>query len=201
MTSAAFTPWLWLAGLLVLSGCASRAPVSPAGSEADWLAHQAALQTLTHWRVQGRIAVRTASEGWSANFDWQQRGEDYRIRVRGPFGQGAVELHGNSLGVWLKRADQPPVFALNPEALLEQETGWQLPLAGLGSWLRGLPVAGGQPNIAWDEQGRLLEIEQNGWQISYSRYLTQGDLQLPEKLRMQRDSLRVKFIIDGWQTS
>lgn len=201
MTPAAFTPWLWLAGLLVLSGCASRAPVSPAGSEADWLAHQTALETLTHWRVQGRIAVRTASEGWSANFDWQQRGEDYRIRVRGPFGQGAVELHGNSLGVWLKRADQPPVFALNPEALLEQETGWQLPLAGLGSWLRGLPVPGGQPNIAWDEQGRLLEIEQNGWQISYSRYLTQGDFQLPEKLRMQRDSLRVKFIIDGWQTS
>jgi len=201
MTSAAFTPWLWLAGLLVLSGCASRAPVSPAGSEADWLARQAALETLTHWRVQGRIAVRTASEGWSANFDWKQRGKDYRIRVRGPFGQGAVELRGNSLGVWLKRADQPPVFALNPEALLEQETGWQLPLTGLGSWLRGLPVPGGQPNIAWDEQGRLLEIEQNGWQISYSRYLTQGDLQLPEKLRMQRDSLRVKFIIDGWQTS
>jgi outer membrane lipoprotein LolB len=201
MTSAAFTRWLWLAGFLVLSACATRPPVSPADSQANWLARQAVLETLTHWRVQGRIAVRTASEGWSAHFDWKQRGEDYRIRVRGPFGQGAVELHGNGLGVWLKRADQPPVFALNPEALLEQETGWQLPVAGLSSWLRGLPVPGGQTDIAWDAQGRLLQIEQNGWQISYSRYLAQGDLQLPEKLRMQRDSLQVKFIIDGWQTS
>ena len=143
MTFAVFTRWVWLAGLLVLSGCATRPPVSPADSEANWLAHQAALETLTHWRVQGRIAVRTDSEGWSANFDWKQQGEDYRIRVRGPFGQGAVELHGNGRGVWLKRADQPPVFALNPEALLEQETGWQLPVEGLSSWLRGLPVPGG----------------------------------------------------------
>jgi len=201
MTSAAFTRWVWLAGFLVLGSCATRPPVSPPGSEASWLAHQAELETLTHWRVQGRIAVRTASEGWSANFDWQQGGEEYRIRVRGPFGQGAVELHGNGLGVWLKRADQPPVFAQNPEALLEQETGWQLPVAGLASWLRGLPVPGGQPDIAWDEQGRLLRIEQNGWQISYSRYLAQKEFQLPEKLRMQRDSLQVKFIIDDWQTS
>ena len=201
MSAAAFTRWVWLAGFLVLSGCATRPAVSPADSEASWLAHQTALETLTHWRVQGRIAVRTASEGWSAHFDWKQRGEDYRIRVRGPFGQGAVELHGNGLGVWLKRTDQPPVFALNPEALLEQETGWQLPVAGLSSWLRGLPVPGGQPDIAWDTQGRLLKIEQNGWRISYSRYLLQSDFQLPEKLRMQRDSLQVKFIIDVWQTS
>jgi len=200
MTSAAFTRWLWLAAFLILSGCATRPAVSPVDAEASWLARQAILETLTDWRIQGRIAVRTASEGWSAHFDWKQRGEDYRIRVRGPFGQGGVELHGNGQGVWLKREDQPPVFALNPEELLERETGWQLPVAGLSSWLRGLPVPGGQPDIAWDTQGRLLKIEQNCWQISYSRYLVQGDLQLPEKMRLQHDSLQVKFIIDGWQT-
>lgn len=200
MRSAAFIPCLWLAGLLVLSGCATRPPVSPIAAEASWLARQATLEELTDWRVEGRIAVRTADEGWSAHFDWKQRGEDYRIRVRGPFGQGAVELQGNGQGVWLKRVDQPPVFALNPEELLEQETGWQLPVAGLSSWLRGLPVPGGTPDIVWDAQGRLLKIDQNGWQISYSRYRVQGDFQLPEKLRMQHNSLQVKFIIDGWQT-
>jgi outer membrane lipoprotein LolB len=62
-------------------------------------------------------------------------------------------------------------------------------------------VPGGQADIAWDAQGRLLQIDQNGWQINYSRYLAQDDLQLPEKLRMQRDSVRVKFIVDVWQTS
>ena len=201
MMSAVFPRWLWLAAVVVLSACATRPPVPPAVSQASWLAHSAALQALTHWGVQGRMAVRTDTEGWTAHFDWKQRGEEYLIRVRGPFGPGAVELQGNGSGVWLKRADQPPVFAHNPEALLEQETGWQLPLAGLSSWLRGLPVPGGQPTMAWDERGRLLQIQQDGWEISYSRYLAQGQFQLPEKLRMQRDSLQVKFIIDGWQTS
>jgi len=78
---------------------------------------------------------------------------------------------------------------------------WRRWHVSLSSWLRGLPVPGGQPTMAWDEQGRLSQIEQDGWQISYSRYLAQDQLQLPEKLRMQRDSLQVKFIIDGWQTS
>ncbi len=202
MISAVFTRWAWLvASVVVLSACATRPSVSPEDSKANWLAHQAAVQTLTHWQVKGRIAVRSASEGWTAHFDWEQRGEDYRIRVRGPFGQGAVELQGDGAGVWLKRTDQPPLYALNPEALLEQETGWRLPVGGLSSWLRGLPVPGGEPTIAWDARGRVLEIEQDGWQINYSRYLPQGDLQLPGKFRMTRESLQVKFILDGWQTS
>ena len=201
MSSATYPRWLWLAVVAFLTACATRPAVSPTVSEASWLQHRAALQALTHWEVRGRMAVRTETEGWTAHFDWKQRDEEYLIRLRGPFGQGAVELHGDGQGVWLRRADHAPVFALNPETLLEQETGWQLPVAGLSSWLRGLPVPEGQPTISWDEQGRLLQIDQDGWRISYSRYSLQGVLQLPAKLRMQRDSLQVKFILDGWQTS
>ncbi len=201
MRFAVITPWLWLAGVLLLHGCATRAPVIAPAPEASWLAHRQTLEALTDWRVQGRVAVRAAAEGWNAHFDWQQQGEDYRIRLRGPFGQGAVEMHGNTLGVWLKRADRPAVFALNPEALLAQETGWRLPVAGLSSWLRGLPVPGGDPNIQWDASGRLVQMQQNGWQIDYSRYLVQGELQLPGKLQLKRDSIQVRFVIDGWQTS
>lgn len=201
MKSSASMPWVWLAGLLLLSACATRAPLVAPAPEASWLAHRETLEALTEWRVQGRVAVRVGEEGWNAHFDWQQQGGDYRIRLRGPFGQGAVEMHGNTLGVWLQRADSPAVFALNPEALLEQETGWRLPVAGLSSWLRGLPVPGEKPGIQWDAAGRLVQIEQNGWQIDYSRYLAHGELQLPGKLQLRRDSIQVKFVIDDWQTS
>jgi outer membrane lipoprotein LolB len=183
-----------------LAACATRPPVSVPATQAAWLAHRASIESLTHWQVQGRVAVRADDEGWSAHFDWKQTDQDYQIRLRGPFGQGAVELHGNGQGVWLKRADQAPVFAVNPERLLQQETGWRLPVAGLSSWLRGLPVAEDEhSNLQWDEHGRLLEVEQNGWQIVYRSYELQGDLQLPEKLQLSRDSLLVKFVIDDWQ--
>ena len=126
-------------------------------------------------------------------------GNDYRIRLRGPFGQGAVELHGGQHGVWLKRADQPAIFAQNPEVLLQQQTGWQLPVTGLSAWLRGLPVGDSDPVVQWDAQGRLLHIGQNGWLIDYQRYLEKGDLSLPKKLRLKRESIQVRFVVDDWQ--
>ena len=181
-------------------GCAAQPPRPGPQAQSAWLQHRATLEALHDWQVQGRVALRTDDEGWSANFDWQQRGSDYRIRLRGPFGQGAVELHGNELGVWLQQAEQLPVFALDAETLLEQQTGWRLPVAGLAAWLRGVPVAGTESELAWDAQGRLQHLAQNGWQIDYQRYLEKNALMLPQKLRLQRDSVRVKFIIDDWQT-
>ena len=146
---------LWWFNVLLLSACATRPPAPPA-DPAAWRAHRAALENLSQWQVQGRVGVRAGEEGWNASFDWQQQDQDYRIRLRGPFGQGAVELHGNDQGVWLKQADRPPVFALDPETLLERETGWWLPVSGLRFWLRGLPVPDSESEYRWDAQGSLV---------------------------------------------
>jgi len=199
MTFADGTRWLWLLIPVLAVGCATRPPVAAPEAEPAWLEHRAALEALRDWQVQGRVALSTDNEGWNASFDWQQRGKNYRIRLRGPFGQGAVELHGGQHGVWLKRADQPAVFAHNPDVLLQQQTGWQLPVTGLSAWLRGLPVADGDPVIRWDAQGRLLHIGQSGWSIDYQRYLEKGGLSLPKKLRLKRDSIQVRFVVDSWQ--
>ena len=188
-------------GVLLVSACATRPAVTPSANESVWLAHQASVQSLGDWQVQGRVAVSREQEGWSANFDWQQRGEEYRIRLRGPFGQGAVELYGTAAGVWLKRREQPTVYAHDAEALLEAETGWQLPLNGFGSWLRGLPEAD-EPatTLDWDADGHLRLLQQADWKINYRRYQLVKDVSLPDRLRLSRDSLLVKVVIDQWQT-
>ncbi|MGD2074389.1 MAG: lipoprotein insertase outer membrane protein LolB [Gammaproteobacteria bacterium] len=187
--------------ILAFAGCAVRPPVHEPAAEAAWLAHRASLEALTRWQVQGRVAVRAGDEGWSANFDWHQQGEEYRIRLRGPFGQGAVELHGNAQGVWLRHAEGKRVFARDPETLVEQETGWRLPVSGLRSWLLGLPAAEVQADYQWDAQGTLVQIEQAGWHIDYNRYQQSGPLRLPARLRLERDSLKLRFVIDNWRLS
>ncbi len=188
-----------LLAALLMSACATRPKIPEPAAESVWLDRQATLAALHDWQAKGRVALRTGEEGWSAGFDWQQRGENYRIRLRGPFGRGAVELHGNAQGVWLRRADQPAVFALNPEDLLQQQTGWRLPVTGLAAWLRGLPVRDPAPVLQWDAQGRLLHIGQDGWSIDYQRYMDSAGLSLPKKLRLQRDAIQVRFVIDDWQ--
>lgn len=184
---------------MLLAGCATRPPLGEPASESVWLAHRSALETLTHWQVQGRVGVRAGEDGWNASFDWWQQGEAYRIRLRGPFGQGAVELAGDERGVWLTQADHPALFARDAEALLQRETGWRLPVSGLSAWLRGMPAAVPESRYAWDEQGRLQHIEQSGWRIDYRVYQQADALQLPAKLDLQRDTVRVKFVLDTWQ--
>jgi outer membrane lipoprotein LolB len=192
---------LVLACLLALLGaCATRpAPDAVTAPESAWLAHRASVETLQDWRIEGRVAVRSDNDGWSADFDWRQTGDSYRIRMRGPFGRGAVELRGDSTGVWLQRQDRPPVYARSAERLLRDETGWELPVLGLGDWLRGLPAAAEPAALDWDGRGRLRKLQQDGWSIDYRRYREVGQRQLPDRMRLSRDSLLVKLVIDEWQ--
>jgi len=189
----------WIIWLLVISGCATQPSITPPADEAVWLAHQARAQALTTWQVRGRVAISREQEGWNASFDWQQREEEFRIRLRGPFGQGAIELHGSPAGVWLKQKDRPPVYARDAEALLAAETGWRLPVAGMSSWLRGLPEMDATATFDWDAEGHLRHLTQSNWEIDYRRYQVVDGMPLPDRLRLSRDALRVKVVIDHWQ--
>ncbi len=185
--------------VLLLHACATRPPPAEPAPAAAWQAHQAQVQSLTSWEARGRVAIHNGDEGWQAAFDWRQQGGNYRLRLRGPFGQGAVELSGDPAGVWLRRADRQPVYARSVDQLLLAETGWRLPVRGLQDWLRGLPVADAAAVFDWDEQGRLQSLRQQGWQIAYRRYGRTQNYQLPERLQLTRDDLRVKVLVDAWQ--
>jgi len=185
--------------LLLSSACATRPPVPESAPESVWLAHRDRVETLSAWQVQGRVAIRRDDDGWNAAFDWLQQGASYRLRLRGPFGQGAVELHGDDNGVWLQRQDQPPVYARSVDRLLQEETGWQLPVLGLQDWLRGIPVNDQPAVLGWDRQGLLQSLQQDGWRIDYQRYRGVAGQQLPDRLKLLRDTLQVKVVVDDWQ--
>ncbi len=198
-----FPPLLRLFGvpglILLLSSCATQVlRPAPADGEA-WKAHRQLLSALENWQARGRIAVQTDDDGFSASFDWTQAGRRYRIRLRGPFGQGALELEGDARGVWLRRAGQTAVFATNPDVLLARESGWRLPVLGLNNWLRGLPDSRGEAAIQLDSAGRLASLQQRGWHIEYRKYRDYREYALPTRLVMQRDGLRVKLLVDAWK--
>ena len=160
-----------------------------------------ALQTLSDWQVQGRVAVSREEEGWNANFDWQQRGEEYRIRLARTVRTGCHRVVWNCCrGLAEAQGAADRCMQHDAEALLEAETGWQLPLNGFGSWLRGLPETD-EPaaSLDWDAEGHLRRLTQSDWDIDYRRYQLVNDLPLPDRLRLNRDSLLVKVVIDQWQ--
>ena len=84
--------------------------------------------------------------------------------------------------------------------MLEAETGWHLPLNGFDSWLLGLPDADSPAaTLDWDADGHLRRLTQADWEIDYRRYKAVDDVSLPDRLRLNRDSLLVKIVIDQWE--
>ncbi len=193
--------------LILLNACSSTAPRPQAEQPPllDSHQHRQQLSQLQHWLLEGKIGLRHPDNSGSANLQWQQRADDYRIHLSGPLGQGASQLRGSSRGVTLEQAGQPTRYAASAEQLLTDSFGWQLPVSHLYYWVRGIP----SPLSPIDQQqqaadGTLQQLRQSGWQLSYSRFSPQittdnQPLYLPGKIVAQRDQLRLKLIIKRWQ--
>ncbi len=183
---------------LLVTACATRSPVVVDG-ERLWQSHRMALVDLTNWQTRGRVGVIASDEGWSASFNWRQQQADYWIRISGPFGRSIVELVGNPRFVMLNEGGKKALVARSADVLLEQRTGWTLPVDGLRYWIVGLPAPNLPERHTVDSQGHLSSLNQSGWLIEYKSYQQVDSYRLPRKLQMVNGDVRVKLIARDWQ--
>lgn len=182
---------LAVAAAALLLGACARMPAPP---ERAWTPPPA-----EDWALDGRIAVHSGSDGWHASLRWVQTGAAFRIELSGPLGQGAVRLRGDADSVSLERADGLRDRAAGAAELLERHTGWVLPVEGLRFWVRGLALPARPARWAYDDAGRPLRLQQDGWDIRYTAFQTPpADAALPRRIELVRDGLRAKLVIDRW---
>ena len=205
----------YVAGLLGLAALATGCVTAPAlppveNPAATWQARQTELRPITTWKIQGRLAMRTAEEGWQASLNWVREGERHRIDLTGPLGRGHLRLTRDDRGAELRDADQHSWHAENPEQLLYRTTGWLVPLDGLNFWVLGLPLPDTAASQELDPQGRLKTLAQSVWDIRFLEYTRYGSLDLPSKLFIKRQgrdtngnpaedaTLEVRLVIEHW---
>jgi len=194
--------FLSLAGLLLLiAGCTSLPPRHvPESSQQTWALRQQDLKQIDGWQLKGRVAIINGEEAWYLNVDWLQNDGDYRIDMWGPFGAGRVRLQGNEQGVRLIDSDQYVYYSTDPESLLYEHTGVKMPVAGLRYWILGLADPGqSQKEAILDRYGRLASVQQDAWNVELQRYTPVGQMELPDKLSVNKDDLRVKMVVDNWK--
>ena len=178
--------------VILISGCSTLSmPGASVPDNPAWQIRQSELQTVTDWTLAGRISVIQGDQGWHANLLWEQEDARYRLDLVGPFGQGRVNIEGRGDRVRMQTADGQILTADDPETLLAQALDIQLPLNGLRYWIRGLPAPGSDVRPTIDSEGRLAQLQQDGWQIDYSRYDQVADYQLPVRIRAERGQDRV----------
>lgn len=186
----------------LLSGCealpVTEVPLSAIEQQAAWARHQAQLDGLEAWTLDGRISLRHDEEAWHASLHWQQVDSVYHLNLFGPFGQGAVQLDGSPQSVVL-RHDGQILQSDDAEQLLQQQLGLQVPVNGLRYWAVGQVAPGSDYKEELDPVGRLAVLEQNGWRVRYRGYVAVQGIMLPDKVFLDHDGLDVRLVIDQWQ--
>lgn len=186
--------------MVMLAGCAplwqSKQAQDPEQLWQQRLSQQAKLDA---WAFKGRTAIIQGREGWNAGIQWQQQGQQFHIKLSGPFSQGGVKLDGNAETVTLTLDDGEQLSAPTPEQLLAEAMGWLLPVSALRDWVRGVPYAEFPVDSKQlDAQGRLTKLEQAGWQIEFLRYMPFRGSSMPEKVFMKHPEMSVRLIVSDW---
>ncbi|MEO6154407.1 MAG: lipoprotein insertase outer membrane protein LolB [Thermomonas sp.] len=125
------------------------------------------------WAMSGRVALSNGKDGGSGRIEWMQGAGRTQVTLSAPVTRQSWTLTAAADGVTLEGVAGGPLRGTNAGQLLRQSTGWEIPVAALGCWLRGVPAdanAMGEARSVFGTDQRLLRIEQGGWVINYSNW-------------------------------
>lgn len=179
--------------LAILSGCTHQS-AAPIIDNPQHYQHQ--LLQLTHWSLEGKIAVRHANKSDGAALKWQQSGEDFDIFISGPLGAGATRITGNPTELTLHNGDKTSTTTDDPNHLIEKHLGWELPLDNLPQWIIGC-----RNNLSarFNIDNTLAGFEEHNWRVEYQRYQIVEKWLLPEKIILKYEDMQVTIFIKEWK--
>ncbi len=184
----------------LLFSCSSRQMLSSDSEEAMLAYRERALglHALNAWDLVGKLSIDDGHDGGSGRLQWQVRDAESRLDFHGALGRGAWKLNIAPGEAELQKADGSIVRSATVEELLEAELGWVIPLSALKWWVLGVAAPGSAEDLEMDEKGRVLQMHQHGWRISFDRYRFFGALELPGRMDAVRGQNRVKLVVTRW---
>lgn len=201
--------------VLALAGCAS---VPTAGlSGAELVSAQAAQQAraaavgLEHgdcgtpsWVMTGRVALSNGKQGGSGQIEWTQGQGQLRLMLTTPVTRQGWLLEANASSATLQNlSDGATRQNIDASRLLQDATGWDVPLSALGCWMRGIeanPAQYGVAQLRYGADALPQQLVQNGWVIRYERWQQDpfSHQWMPSRMEAVRGNDRVRLIVDRW---
>jgi outer membrane lipoprotein LolB len=184
-------------GLLLLAGCSTLKPRAPAAQV--WEQRLPALQAITQFQLDGRLAATSGNEGFSAGVRWRQDHDTATLDLSAPLGFGAAHVEQGPGGLTVTSSRGVTLEGAAASEELATTLGFEPPLRSLRYWVLGAsdPDFASQETI--DDQQRLAHLEQDGWQVDYAQYTQVAGQWLPQQLTVTRQSLRLKLVVNAWR--
>jgi outer membrane lipoprotein LolB len=181
----------------LVSGCAT--PKSAALPDiGSWDAREGVLAGLDEWEFSGRIAVKTANDGFNGKLRWAQDEESFEVTASGPLGAGAVRIESDGHSVTFTDKDGETTELEDAELEFRYRYGWTIPVRSLRYWALGIPDPSGPADTVVDEDGKLTSLRQRDWSVTFSRYDEGGGQMMPKVLTAENADTRVRLVIDYW---
>jgi outer membrane lipoprotein LolB len=188
------------AATLTLAACAP-VPVRKPGTAAQLAAQAAREQMLgaqRDWSLDGRFAASDGQHGGSGGIAWQQNGQQYEFTLRAPVTGKTVQLSGGPNGAVLTGAGRQPLTGRDAGEVLNAEFGWDVPVADLAWWVRGLRAPGRPAILTFGAHGLPATLDQDGWHVDYRDWYAERSPPLPRKVYASRDPYTVRVMIEQW---
>ncbi len=197
--------YLGAAIALGLAGCQSvPKPITPTAAPeqvvAGWPARRAQLQARGQFTAQGRIGVVAGTDGFNGRMRWRQEGVRSTVSLDGPLGVSGVRIVNDADVLTLTRPSGEVLDSQAAHDELLRLLGAEPPLRSLRYWVQGVPDPATPGIETADAQGYLGSLAQAGWTVTFGAYMQTADGALPQKLTVARGAVRVKLIIDTWQS-
>lgn len=149
------------------------------------------------WSLQGRAAISTGTQSGNARIEWQQSSVpgSYEVTLSAPVTRQSWRLRVDEGRATLSGLEGGDRSGADAGLLLREATGWDIPVAALRFWLRGLPVEADATQYQFDAHQRLIGLDQDGWRIDFENHRADG---LPGRITATRGESRVRLVIDQW---
>jgi outer membrane lipoprotein LolB len=157
------------------------------------------LRSRPDWTLRGRMAISGPEDSGSGTLDWSQQGPAFRFTLSAPVSGKTWTLSGDGQHAELLGLHgQQAVVAATASGLLASELGWNVPVAQLAYWVRGIR-APGPADVVFQGDGLPAEIRQDGWVIEFRDYETTRDPLLPRKIFAGNGAYKVRLVVQSWE--
>ncbi len=163
---------LIICSAIFLSACVKNINVTSPQARLNYL------NNMQKWQAKGRVAIRSESEGHVASIVWQQNDADYDIFLTNPL--ASQSLH------------------VTPETIQDSYL-LDLPINHLRYWVKGMPSPHAEiAEAEYDQQHKLISLQQEGWHIKYISYSAYPPIMLPTSINADKNEINIKLIINCW---
>lgn len=148
--------------------------------------------------TQGEVGLSSPQERVSLNLYWKQDGDSYELNLSSFLGGNILNLKVTPQGAILTDDDDNVYHGVSADRLIFHLTGYYVPVDQMKDWIKGIPT--GADRYQLNTLNRLASLnKEQSWQVNYSAYGMVDKLAVPHNIQLQRETTKIKIIIDEWE--